>query len=141
MNNEIEIVIPVWMSWANENDTSLDSLIRAVSIKYSQDPDLDWAGKYGTHYNDEKVRITPFCWCEKNDCPYCAWYEWTDNIPENVLSETWFDTEKISSPNFWYKPLDYKVWWYKYIWRGVNTNKDLSEEEYSLMKKDLLWEI
>lgn len=137
---EIEIVIPVWMSWSNESDSSLDTLIRDVSVKLSDNPDEEWAEKYGTHYNDEKLLIHPFCWCEQDECPYCSWYTWT-NLPANVLAETWFDYDKMLSPNFWYKPLDYKVWWYKYIWREVNTNKELSEEQYQLMRKDLLCEI
>lgn len=42
------------------------------------------------------------------------------------------------APNFWYKPLDFKVWLYKYIGRGVETNKTLTREEFESMKANCL---
>jgi hypothetical protein len=36
-------------------------------------------------------------------------------------------------PNFWYKPLDFRVTWYKYIGRSTATNKDLTAAEFNEM--------
>ena len=33
------------------------------------------------------------------------------------------------APNFWYKPTNFKVWWYKYIGRNKETNRVVSKEE------------
>lgn len=38
-----------------------------------------------------------------------------------------------TAPNFWYKPLDFKVWWYKYIGRSVEVNKQLSDDDFKKM--------
>lgn len=43
-----------------------------------------------------------------------------------------------AAPNFWYKPLDFKVWWYKYIGRDTKTNKNLSKKEFNKMVKNTL---
>lgn len=41
-------------------------------------------------------------------------------------------------PNFWYKPTDFKVWWYKYIGRSVETNRDITVEELKELEKHCL---
>ena len=40
--------------------------------------------------------------------------------------------------NFWYKPKDFKLSWYKYIGRSMEMNKDLTDEEIIKMKKDCI---
>jgi hypothetical protein len=40
-----------------------------------------------------------------------------------------------AAPNFWYKPLDFKVHWYKYVGRDTEPNKKLSKSEFEAMKK------
>jgi hypothetical protein len=36
-----------------------------------------------------------------------------------------------SAPNFWYKPTDLKVWWYKYIGRSTETNRPVTQDDLS----------
>jgi len=60
----------------------------------------------------------PFCWCELETCPWCR--------------------EKDPLPNFHYKPLDFKVNWYKYIGRNMNYNKELTPEQCADMLKNCI---
>lgn len=39
------------------------------------------------------------------------------------------DRTEIEAPNFIYKPTDFKIWWYKYPFRGSSMNQDLCIEE------------
>jgi hypothetical protein len=91
----------------------------------------EWADKYGTNMEDDKFMMHRFCWCEKDDCPWCG----GEIIPE-LMKACGFDKEQETAPNFWYKPLGFKVWWYKYIGRGMRVNKNLSKEEFERMVKD-----
>lgn len=45
---------------------------------------------------------------------------------------------KEKSPNFWYKLTDYKVWWYKYIGRSMEFNKEISIKEIQDIQKNCL---
>lgn len=38
-------------------------------------------------------------------------------------------------PNFWYRPIDFRVTWYKYIGRDVCTNRDISAAEFDEMRR------
>jgi hypothetical protein len=149
---------------------------------------------YGAHWENETFLMHPYCWCERDDCPWCggcqcpetAFHYFVDN--KEVTFGEWmsfFDHEvytkatggKINSfkewlklppekwnkydciddlrrkankrrsqrhdpeckyclgtqnldkgaeaghgaPNFWHKPSGFKVWWYKYIGRDMET--------------------
>ncbi len=112
--NDIRICIPSGAMGASPNDTKLDTFLREFAKKHC-DPVKEWGEKYGTDYEDDKARMHCYCWCEKDDCGYCN------------------ETE----PNFWYKPLDFKVFWYKYIGRGTETNKNLSKKQFKNMMEAL----
>ena len=111
---KLNIVMHKGHDGANPLDSELDTLIRGVSMKHEKNG--EWAEKYGTDYEDDKLRIHRYCWCEKKDCGYCNEEE----------------------PNFWYKPLNFKVSWYKYIGRSTDSNKKLTTDEFNKMKEDLL---
>ena len=111
---ELKIMMPAGSFGANKYDSKLDTLIRAVCTKNEKDG--EWAEKYGTDYEDDKARTHHYCWCEKDSCGYCNEEE----------------------PNFWYKPLNFKVYWYKYIGRSTKTNKRLSKKQFKNMSEDLL---
>ena len=38
-----------------------------------------------------------------------------------------------TAPNFWHKPSGFKVWWYKHIGRGMETNREISQEEWMVI--------
>lgn len=112
------LIIPQGMLGHFEGESLIDSMLRAVGEKYSEDKDAEWAGKYGTNYENELFAMCKFCWCEKEDCKVC----------------------NGELPNFHYKPLDFKLSWYKYIGRGVEMNKTLTQTEILEMANTLLKE-
>lgn len=114
------IFLPAGAMGANEFDDELDTILREVAEKHQQDG--EWAEKYGIDVDNEIFMMHHYCWCEKENCEWCGWE----------------DDKQTSSPNFWYKPLDFKVWWYKYIGRGVETNKTLAEEQLKEMREKCL---
>lgn len=110
------------------NEKLLDGALRHIAVAASSDPKGEWAEKYGTIKDNEVFMMHPFCWCERDDCAWCG-----GEILPQLMRECGFEKEKESAPNFWYKPLDFKVWWYKYIGRSVEINKSLSNQEITEM--------
>jgi hypothetical protein len=88
-----------------------EAIIRAIAEWFAE-PN-EWANKYGTTVENAWFMMHPFCWCELDDCPWCR--------------------EEDPMPNFYYKPLDFKVTWYKYIGRSMEYNKDLTYLELGSM--------
>jgi len=126
----IQIIMAAGAFGANEHDSALDTFLRAFAEKHKEN-EGDWAEKYGTNFENDKFMMHRFCWCEKDDCPWCG----GEIIPE-LMKSFGFEKEHETAPNFWYKPLDLKVWWYKYIGRGVKVNKQLTESEFKQMIVD-----
>lgn len=50
----------------------------------------------------------------ENDVFLMSAYDWRDDLPE-----------EDQVPNFWYKPLNYQVEWYKHIGRGTFSNRPM----------------
>jgi hypothetical protein len=111
-----------------ECDSSVPEIIRMIAeaiegrINKNSGGDTDFyeVRKYGTQYENDTFMMHPYCWCDKEDCPWCEGEEWEEDSPE-------------AGPNFHYKPLGFKVWWYKYIGRGMVQNKELTVKEMAAM--------
>lgn len=114
-----------------DNDYLIDSIIRAIAEHHGHEQ--DWPGKYGTNIDNETFMMHRFCWCEGEDCPWCEGC----TCSENTRCE-FCKNEAQSAPNFHYKPLDFKVWWYKYIGRSMKFNKSLTIKECSAMLSDCI---
>lgn len=56
------------------------------------------------------------------DCNYCL----TGSIAISKGGEP-----GKSAPNFWYKPTNLKIWWYKWIGRDMEYNREASTEEWN----------
>lgn len=65
-------------------------------------------------FSDDVFEIHPFCWCAVCD-------------GEGKEGET---CNRNGKPNFWYKPTDFKLNWYKYPIRGNDTNRDIDAKEF-----------
>lgn len=89
----------------------VESVVRAVAEAHEKDP-AAWSSKYGTVVENETFSMHPFCWCEEEECPWCG--------PTNA-------------PNFHYKPSGFKLWWYKYIGRGMEMNREVTSAECAEM--------
>lgn len=147
-------------------------------------------GTYGygpLHYRNSVFQMHHFCWCERDDCPWCygctcpgdawhyyvdgkevSWEEWQNFLwqyleEHGVTDDTDYVTQKriedeaethrscvhipscpycigeqfkefgaeagIPAPNFWHFDSGLKVWWYKYIGRGMETNMEVSDRD------------
>lgn len=100
---------------------------------------------YGTVFENDTFGITPYCWCEQDDCPWCygchcpddayvylvdgqvadadqwlaAPVERTATVPvlENLCD--YCRGDRSIPPLFWHKPSGSTISWYKYIGRGM----------------------
>jgi hypothetical protein len=69
---------------------------------YSKSTNFDHNG-----YENEIFRVSPFCWClEDGGCKNCH------------------------MPNFWYKPDNFQIRWYKYPFRDSYSNKPFNLEYF-----------
>jgi len=103
------VFVPKGALGASQYDTAIDTMLRDIAVYYERDG--EWAEKYGTEYENDIFMMHPYCWCEKESCPWCGGED---------------------RPNFIYKPTGLKIWWYKYIGRGVrldDNGKDVDVEE------------
>lgn len=103
---------------------------------------------YGAFIDNATFLMHPFCWCEKDDCPWCcpcscpedAW-EYMDADDNPIGFDAWHTGEgfkhgwqvqpvpgricavcregRSPAPNFHHKATGIKVRWYKYIGRGM----------------------
>ena len=133
---DVEIIMAHGAMGADEFDTKLDVFLREFAKTHKcENPNDSWSiEKYGVHYVDEKFVMHPYCWCGMEDCPYCGFEEGQPS--KEIIEQTGWDSEHCSAPNFWYKPLNFKVRWYKYIGRSVETNRNLTEDEFKQMEAD-----
>jgi hypothetical protein len=111
----IQIITPNGM-FGPDKDYLVDSIIRAIAEHHGHEN--EWPIKYGTTIDNNIFMMHSFCWCEKEDCPWCK--------------------EEDPLPNFHYKPLDFQVGWYKYIGRSMKYNKNISIFECANMLIDCL---
>jgi hypothetical protein len=115
----MEIIMSHGALGADEYDDGLDNILRMIA-KTHGDEEHEWVSKYGTDFENETFMMHRFCWCDKDDCPWCG------------------GEAEQDAPNFWYKPTDFKVWWYKYIGRGMETNRPIAIQELSQILNDCI---
>ena len=117
---KISVCFAAGMFGASSSDTVLDSILRNIAEQCGDSN--DWCEKYGTDFENDIFSMHRFCWCEKENCPYC------------------WDEEKHGKQhaNFIHKPTDFKVWWYKYIGRSVEKSKEIEAEELIRIGNDCL---
>ena len=92
--------------------------------------------EYGAQYNCEVFMMNPFCWCERQDCPWCCsctcsnTLEPTCDFCTTSLFPEYGTEPGRPAPNFWYKPTNLKIWWYKYIGRDMEYNRKFRMSEW-----------
>jgi hypothetical protein len=155
MEAELQIIMPAGAFGASEHDDALDSLMRKIAIKYSPDPEDEWAEKYGTNFENESFMMHRFCWCEDEGCLSCK--IWLSNNKDCTEKEAedyrkkqnaelvslygeqdWGRHKDPAKPHFWHKPTNFQVRWYKYIGRGMKTNMEFTKEIWEKITCDLL---
>lgn len=81
-------------------------------------------GYHGTEYVNDVFEMHMYDWTGECTCG-------AGDESENHLSNC-----VLARPNFWYKPTDYKLEWYKYPLRDSYANQDISRKEFAKMVLD-----
>jgi hypothetical protein len=118
-------------SWAG----MLRALTQVLAEEHGLKPEEGALGGkygYGVEFENEIFMMHPFCWCEQEDCPWCALCLCGYKDGEaSKLCMICNDFEKIqakggvpelreeAAPNFWHKPSGLRIWWYKWIGRSM----------------------
>jgi len=74
---------------------------------------------YGANFKNDVFMMHSYCWCDEEDCPWCMG----------------------AAPNFWYygkSGQEVKIWWYKWIGRGMEYNRTVDAEEWLSIFKECL---
>ena len=200
MESKIKIIVPQGMLGRSESDSALDMAMRKIAVATAKALNNDgWAEKYGVDFENDVFKIKPYCWCEQEKCPWCAYCTCPDSarkyfedgvkITSKKYREAWnlvtqndpffkpgypaVGTTKfrkldqaykkqinefqqhykveftpecdfclgkgifavlgaepgMGAPNFLYKPSKFGVRWYKYIGRGMESNRSISQKE------------
>lgn len=85
---------------------------------------------YGALLTTPVFSMHPYCWCEREDCPWCAGCTCDDDAvaergdcdfctARGVFAEHHAEPGE-GAPNFVHPRTGLKVWWYKYIGRSMN---------------------
>ena len=126
---DISIVVPHGMFGGGNDDSPLEQALRRIAVAASAGRRGLWPDKYGIEIENDVFAMHPFCWCERPDCPWCGGCtcppgDWREPPScDYCLGRGIFATGAPGrgAPNFWHKPSGLKVWWYKYIGRGMET--------------------
>jgi hypothetical protein len=112
------------------SESPVELALRLIGIAFADDG--DWGEKYGANYENDVFLMHRFCWCDNNDGS-CLWCLHGDHPDFDRLLNERFGTKDYQEhrirgyydpPNFWFKPSDFRVRWYKYIGRDMASNKD-----------------
>ena len=138
--SEIKIIMPEVALGANVVADRIDCMLRTLSVLCGEKD--EWPSKYGANFDNDVFMLHKFCWCEEDDCPWCgecscemeyhlvgnkvSLSEYYDERNKNKKREAklirqcgYCDGTKQRNSHFYHKEADFKVWWYKYIGRGM----------------------
>lgn len=212
---EIQIITAPGMYGASSSDSFCDTMLREIATKSSANPDMEWAEKYGTVYENDIFLMCPNfidteCNCgfsvlrdnfveshhHTEQCYQSALeaskrelyakfgvdYDNFDDVFDKISYEERTAGENLiyddlceqfnvdreygcvmhctcerkqlceeffavndhafrcphSLPNFWYKPTDFQITWYKFIGREVRGNQKVTLEQLIAIKNHCL---
>jgi len=90
-----------------------------------------------------RLRIRPFCWCDHRECPRCtANFDHGDGYSNHELlrlGPLFKEQDHVDgkgSPNFSLEvpEISVRIWWYKYIGRGMYADRHLTPEDAELIE-------
>ena len=142
---DLQIVFPA--TDENALTSMLRQITKAIDEARAEESGYGLGGMhgYGAEWDSETFMMHPFCWCGREACPWCRGCTCGDNTwiaePTTESGEKcgWCkgdmrDQDKgalspnepphQAAPNFWHKPSGLRVWWYKYIGRGMDVHGD-----------------
>lgn len=214
---KLEIITPSGMFGGQAGEHALYTAMRIIGVGFGEEG--GWNAKYGADYENDVFLMKRYCWCERDDCPWCAgcgafedacracsvdhhavdcfrnvlsaqkasWdaahpkaaydpqqkahsalnlalrqarrlpespYQWECDCGGEARGEAARDAEGCDyhkgvgmfarfapwthdggrryydPPNFWFKPDNFRVTWYKYIGRDMAANKDAVSPDF-----------
>jgi hypothetical protein len=135
---DLTIVVPKRATTNTEND--LVTLTKCLVTKGLGDGTgtngaLGGEYGYGVDFENDVFMMHHYCWCMKSDCPWCldcfCKVEEINEEYETVQECDNCKNPKESLPNFWYKPTDVKIHWYKWIGRSMEYNKKPQQKTWN----------
>ncbi len=188
----VRIILPERSEDQISNDLrKLTELLDRLGVADGSESGLGGSYGYGADYNSDVFLMHHYCWCEHDDCPWCAsctcpeeafhyfidgrevsYEEWDAFlekeagpwVPPSVdaaAHEEWsrkaheankrrserhdpvcdFCTKGVGvefgaepgkpAPNFWHKPSNVKIWFYKWIGRDMQYNRAVTLDEWN----------
>lgn len=102
----------------------LGHFIGDLAVKADEHGDETWCADF----ENDVFMMHRYCWCERKACPWCN---------GRHDEHRGYDGDDLSkrAPNFHYKPLDYRVWWYKTNGRQMRESRPLTAAEFEEMKR------
>lgn len=100
----VAIHLPSGALGASAADDFLDTAMRLIGFAFQEGG--EWGTKYGCEVDNDVFMMRPFCWCDRDDCPWC----------------------EGDAPNFLFKPTGFRLTWYKYIGRSMEAEGTLPED-------------
>lgn len=128
--NSVQIITHPAHLGAAAGDDLIDTAMRLIGTAFG-DPG-EWPEKYGTTVENDVFLMHQYCWCEKEDGS-CLWCMHGDHPRFDELLRAKFPggaydehagRRYYDPPNFWYKPSNFRLTWYKYIGRDMASNTD-----------------
>lgn len=189
-HHEVIVHVPKGATTRIERDlVRLSALLAHMRLAEESHGVLGGEHGYGPYfYENDVFMFKSFCWCGRDDCPWCAtctcppeahhylvdgkevsFDEWMDffereageaPVEDEAAFAEWerradavnarrserhdsvceFCTKAIgldkgaepgrNAPNFWYKPGNLKIWWYKWIGRDMEYNRPIKPAEW-----------
>ena len=135
---EIQIILPPTAS--SDRELDLVNLTEFLSKKFDLDTSFGLGGEYGygVDFENDTFFMKPFCWCEQDDCDWCAM---NDKKLQNRLFAKYGDkkwSEWGYAPNFWHKKSGLMVRWYKWIGRDNEYSKKITDKEWRSLLQDCI---
>jgi hypothetical protein len=134
----VKIILPKTASTSIEMD--LVKLTEFLSKKFNLYGGSGLGGDngYGVDFENDVFMMKPFCWCDREDCDWCAVN--TKKLQRRLLkkfkNKDW--AEKGIAPNFWHKPSGFMIRWYKFIGRDMEFSKEIKPREWKKIYSEVI---
>jgi hypothetical protein len=113
--SKITVITPAGAFGKFDGESALDSLMREIAEKYGNKN--DWPEKYGADFENEVFMMHPFCWCEKDDCPWCGGCDCPDSAFHYFV-----DGKEVSAKEWSDFYASFEAQWFKR--HGMQTRKE-----------------
>jgi hypothetical protein len=132
MSNKIQIVMPAGAFGSFDGEHPLVTAMRVIGVGFGDA--RGWCAKYGCDYENDVFLMRRFREdCDETDQTDDPWMMRGCHPDFDRMLRERFGTVDYQQhrerrywdpPQFWFKPSDFRLIWYKYIGRDMASNKD-----------------